>query len=147
MSSTDTKLFVVPHDGTFDGDSSFFPSKSDSLAFRPDLTVKHLREFWYEAWMVGNGIDRTPNENGTPNDEVEDAMLTATSIVGGWVVEERVLDAVETACSVVNPGSDSAAYAMNAAMKAVVHGLAISFIGQQPDCEQDESVDLVDDTE
>lgn len=140
------QLYIVPHDCTFEGDSYLYPHRENAIPFVPgeeeQFALKRLREHYYAQKIEGWGIDRTPNEDGSTNGKVLDAMDEATRIVGGWVVDERTLNMIEYVGANCDPGDEGSAYMLNHAIKMAVHSLAVDFIGERFTSDHDE-VDVV----
>lgn len=113
------KLFIFPHDGTLEGDSSFCPGTH----FAKPIP-------YYE----GMTLEKLQNEvfNLDPY-ELELSQQMADETKGGWVLDEVSLQSArEFDDCLPDAGCDSACYANNHAVKNYLTLKAIKFLGPRP---------------
>lgn len=120
------KLFALLHDGTFDGDSTFyFPDNPIPYSGEKTLApLKKAHRVVVKARLLGLGY--TPE--GADLEIEDDHDLKA--VRGAVVVTEDVIKAMSAVWE-SNPGNDSAVYSCNRAAKRIAWSLKRSFIGKE----------------
>jgi hypothetical protein len=112
------KLYVVPHDGTFDGDSCFYcPVRT--FPYKQGMTLDDIKKLYFK--LV------TKDEKKNPFYEEKEFWEEAQAIKGAWVLDEKGM----RACNAIwdsDPGNDSAVYACNRAAKRVAAEICVKEI-------------------
>jgi len=117
------KLFVIPHDGSFDGDNVFQCPPCYDIPYTDNMTIKQVR-----AAIRAKGI-----EDGTEDPDDPNSLLYSEikECVGAWVVDQRALKACQAVWPPDGCGHDGAVYSCNSSAKHVVDELCVKTIGRK----------------
>jgi hypothetical protein len=125
------KLFAIVHDGSFDGDNTFY-CPDDRVEFKEGQNIRDIRQAYHEKRVKADVGDQTltPEEVREVTDMVNEDYTS--QIKGAWIVDEDGLKAIEGLYEHITPGNDSACYALNRAAKSLAHSLALRYPGRKP---------------
>jgi hypothetical protein len=115
------KLFVMPHDGTWDGESAFYYPDS-ALPYKHGMTLEDVRTA-YVKQQLG---DNKQNPFCDPTDYVQQE---AAEMKGAWILTQATMDILHEIVEAADPGSDGAVYRCNTICKRVSQRLAVRVLG------------------
>lgn len=119
-----SQLFCIFHDGTLDGDSSFYPDSRHAYACDGSETLEQIKQQHRPKIAEEQGYDIN---NPDDQDDLEEYV---EQIEGAWVVDQAILDDLEIVGDFGD--SDSACYEANCRVKKYLNKKALSFIGSKP---------------
>jgi len=111
-----SKKYVICHDGTFEGDSTF-----DAAEFIPYVKGKTLK-YYKDQWLKSNQDDM-----GEEDFLIDDY----NNIKGAWVINHKTYFCIQNMITHFDGGNDSACYTFNFTLKMLEQNLAISFLGMK----------------
>lgn len=116
-----TKLYILAHDGTFEGDSGFHVYSDEAIPYVEGMTIEDLRKAFAEKQEAKYG-----------EGWIDDDMIS--SVKGGWILTEAALKKLDKFQDKLhNAGNDSGDYAWNATCKVYVDEIATKHFGVKPE--------------
>jgi hypothetical protein len=133
---TPPKLFALIHDGTLDGDSTFYAG-AEKIEYKLGQNIHEIIKNFLNAEVAKRCKDLEAEEPVGPLDPVETRLIVDEvtdqykDAKGAWIVDEETILAIEALWDAADPSNDSASYAANRAAKGMAHRLAFKRLGRK----------------
>lgn len=98
-------MYLIPHDGTKEGDSSFWAPTNCKIDHLPD-TLEEAKEIWKRYLL----------KDGWSSEEIPDYL---SQIKGIWIVDQDAINLMHAVCIAIAPQSDRESYSCNRACKGI----------------------------